>query len=390
MAKAKPIFIPGTNQQFASAAEAAKALGIDAGNISKVLKGKRKTAGGYSFGYTSNRVIYIPKTGQTFSSVKAAAKYAKSSPRKLEHILENNVDKTVGGFRFEYADSSKIPTVSASDSRPSAVPKKNRKTNKKARQQQKRQQKQAKLERQYQKEVQRRKEQTERRKTKSKGNGSIYLPPHEKAYLDARVKLQDYLKKVNDKIAEYKALHENYIYYNQSAPAVLGLQLVIGATDDGYFDTSLSKFKMSYDSPEEYHEATQRLERLLKRIEEETNKANGRFWNTSFASGNRQAFALEFNITTTQMDEYAYLLWDMFDVFEKAGSYKHLGSELIYVPIRDAMQGQVPAYKLEEFLEDIDAYMEGSKTQELEDIFNILDGYEAPDDSVWNDEGWVI
>ena len=43
------IFVPETGQTFKSAAEAGRALGVDASNISKVLRGKRKTAGGYHF-----------------------------------------------------------------------------------------------------------------------------------------------------------------------------------------------------------------------------------------------------------------------------------------------------------------------------------------------------
>lgn len=386
MAKAKPIFIPGTNQTFKSTAAAAKALGIDAGNITKVLRGKRKTAGGYSFGYVSNRTIYIPETGQTFSSVKAAAKSVKVSPKKVEHIIENNVGKTVGGYHFEYADASKI--TPASDNRPSAAPKKNRKAKKQTRQKQHRQKKQAKFERQQQKEEQRRQE---RKKIhKDKPWYDKVLSPEEAAYVKARQELKDYLQKVNDKIAEYKARHKYYIYYNQSAPGVLGLQLIIGGTENEYFDTSLSKFGPSDPSAEALQEATEQLKRLKERIEAETNKANGRFWNISIASGNRQAFALEFNITTTQMDEYAYLLWDMFYIFAKSNQAEELGSDKVYNAVRDAMQGGIPAYKLSEFLENIDAYMNGSKIQELEDIFAILDGYEPPDDSVWNDEGWVL
>lgn len=43
------IYVPELNQSFESTAAAAQMLGIDASNIAKVLKGKRKSAGGYSF-----------------------------------------------------------------------------------------------------------------------------------------------------------------------------------------------------------------------------------------------------------------------------------------------------------------------------------------------------
>ena len=43
------IYVPQVDKIYNSIAEAAKDLKVDAGNISKVLKGKRKSAGGFSF-----------------------------------------------------------------------------------------------------------------------------------------------------------------------------------------------------------------------------------------------------------------------------------------------------------------------------------------------------
>ena len=43
------VYVPETGQTFRSAGEAARALGVDSSNISKVLSGKRKTAGGFHF-----------------------------------------------------------------------------------------------------------------------------------------------------------------------------------------------------------------------------------------------------------------------------------------------------------------------------------------------------
>ena len=48
-APAGGVYVPETGQTFRSAGEAARALGIDSSNISKVLSGKRKTAGGFHF-----------------------------------------------------------------------------------------------------------------------------------------------------------------------------------------------------------------------------------------------------------------------------------------------------------------------------------------------------
>lgn len=45
------VYVPETGQTFRSAGEAARALGVDSSNVSKVLSGKRKTAGGFHFQY---------------------------------------------------------------------------------------------------------------------------------------------------------------------------------------------------------------------------------------------------------------------------------------------------------------------------------------------------
>lgn len=51
--KGKPyrgaVYVPETGQTFPSISAAARALGVDSSNISKVMRGKRKTAGGYHF-----------------------------------------------------------------------------------------------------------------------------------------------------------------------------------------------------------------------------------------------------------------------------------------------------------------------------------------------------
>ena len=49
MARGKQIFVPQMGTIYPSAAAAASALGIDASNIGKVIRGKRLSAGGYSF-----------------------------------------------------------------------------------------------------------------------------------------------------------------------------------------------------------------------------------------------------------------------------------------------------------------------------------------------------
>lgn len=49
MAKNLQVFVPQTGTIYPSAAAAASALGVDASNIGKVIRGARKSAGGYNF-----------------------------------------------------------------------------------------------------------------------------------------------------------------------------------------------------------------------------------------------------------------------------------------------------------------------------------------------------
>lgn len=397
MAKAKAIFIPGTNMIFPSGYAAAKALGINAGNINQVLRGKRQTAGGYRFGYAENRTIYVPQTGQTFSSPKAAARSLGVKTGRIYSSLEGT-RPTKGKARYDFVYADKTTLQPASERVIATPPRKNnRKSNKQAQIQKKRQLKKEKLERRQQKQREIEQER-ERRKNATIESGAM------KEYKIARAEVIKLLEKINDKLKEYYDVGEsygvgkNFLYYNQSAPAVLALQNFTGYSDDGYFDTSLINFTPTIDPniksqaaiEEIYTKTTQLLNNLKKRLEDETGKAKGRFWDITVAYGNRAVFALEFNISQVQMDEYAYLIWDMFDIFEQANEYKELGSDKVYNAVRDAMQGSIPSYKLQNFLEQISAYMENPYRQDLNEIFDILNGYEAPSAGIWDDDGWVI
>lgn len=399
MSKPKAIFIPGTNMTFKSAREAAKALGIDAGNIYKVLKGQRKTAGGYSFGYESNKTIYVPQTGQTFSSPRAAARAMGVKSGRVYDVLSGNVrSKTTPRYDFVYADITKIlPAFDQS----STVPKKSQKTNKQQRLQQKRQRKKEKFDQQQRMIEKRKQERVESRIRRQKEDEERHrrqlLKPATQKYEKSKKQLQEYLEKVNAKLKEYNNLHKNFVNYNPSTPDVLGLQMAIGYTEDGYFNTTLSNFSVVYDDTASIQEiasmliaTAERMERLKKVLEDATNKANGRFWDINVAKGNRSALALEFNITEAQMDNYADLIWDMLDVLQEANHHEELGSDLVYNKVSDAMQGNIPDWKLSEFLDNLSGYMDGDKTQDLDEIFMILHGYHAPGSGIWDDEGWVM
>lgn len=401
MAKAKAIFIPGTNMTFQSASAAAKVLGINAGNIYKVLNGQRKTAGGYSFGYESNKTIYIPQTGQTFSNPRAAARSVGVKPGRVYDVLSGNVrSKSKPKYDFVYADTTKINAASATSN---SVPnrKKSRKENKQQQIQQNRQRKKEKFAQQKRKietRIQERAEASIRRQQRDEERQRRrILRPATQKYEKSKKQLQSYLEKVNAKLKEYNDLHKYFVNYNPSAPDVLGLQMAIGYTEDGYFNTTLSKFSVVYDDTASIQEiesalieTAERMERLKKVLEDATNKANGRFWDINVAKGNRSALALEFNITESQMDNYADPIWDMLDVLQEANHHEELGSELVYNAVSDAMQGNIPDWKLAEFLENISAYMDGDSIQDIDEIFMILNGYHAPGSGIWDDEGWVM
>lgn len=378
MAKAKPIFIPGTAMQFDSASAAAKALGIDPSGIYRVLSGKRKTAGGYTFGYTKSKTIYVPQTGQTFATANQAAKALGVRKQRINDILSGRGNrKTVGGYNFVYADQNKLPSQT-SDQQIT----KNQKGTKKQRIQKKKDKKVQKYNNARQKRID--------IGIKSLSPEEIEEQKRNERFAKAQSDLRDYLKKINDKLKEYYDRHPNFINYSAIGAQVMGMQLTIGYTEDGYFDTSLNKFLNDEDlTRDKIDRLTAQLETLYARLQDITAMKKGEFWDLRYAQGTRAMFALEFGISQHQMDGYAYLIWDMLDVFERANEYEELGSDKLYNAVRDAMQGEIPDYKLSEFLENISEWMHGSRTQELEDIFSILDGYEPPDAGVWDAEGWT-
>lgn len=378
MAKAKPIFIPGTNQQFASAAAAAKALGIDAGNISKVLKGKRKTAGGYTFGYASNRTIYIPETGQTFGSIQTAAKAVRVSPKKAEQILENNVGKTVGGYHFEYADASKIIPVSASDSRSSATSK-NRKAKKQARQQQKRQKKQAKFDLQQQRAA---KKQTERAASSArqsrkqqeridqiKSNYAAYVKHQQtESLLSNEVKeLRSLMKRINAQLKKYQ--DENMMGYSRVAQDVEEFQNYLGITKDGMFDTSdENMLNLMEDWSEE------ELTHFKNQLSAETDKQNGLFWNIKKQIQERAKYATQFGLAPEELDAYVDLLPELWKIFEQArhySMYEKVG-QYMWTEIKNSVKSGISPQELQRVMDELSKW-DGSSSKELQETLGELE-----------------
>lgn len=92
--KGKPyrgaVYVPETGQTFPSVSAAARALGVDSSNISKVMRGKRKTAGGYHFERPPKETPRDKLLKQIKAKIKLANRLAKEARRrKREGFLDD-------------------------------------------------------------------------------------------------------------------------------------------------------------------------------------------------------------------------------------------------------------------------------------------------------------
>lgn len=405
----KPVFIVGTGQTFPSASAAAKALGINPGNVYSVLAGRRKTAGGYKFGYASNRAVSVSKKGETkiYSSVEAAAKAVHANVSKVDRLVSGGINKTVKGYEFSYVDASRISAganvVSSSAAAPVAKPK-NRKSNKTAQIKAHRAKKQQKQQRTEAREAKRQAEREEaakriQRETQLKNMGESYFN-----YAKARSNLKAYMHKVNEQIDKYIEINPALLYYNQATPAVMGLQMYTGyetgAYDITYFQEDLEKFNLPEDlselSSDNLQKMADTMDLLTQRMQAEAEQKGRSFFDVNLAEQNRTDLAFEFFGTTgheDDLDEYAYMIWDIIDVLNRANEYADLGSEQIFDIVQDAMKGGVDHTTLETFIGHIDNWMSsGGDQDELDEILSELDGtYQSPRGfSVFDDDwGWT-
>lgn len=396
----KPVFIVGTGQTFPSASAAAKALGINPGNLYSVLAGRRKTAGGYQFGYAANRAVSVSKKGETkiYSSLESAAKAVHANPNKIDSIVSGRVKKTVKGYEFSYVDASRVASSGAAPEAAPAVSKKQERIkNRRDKRQQKRQratEKEAK--RQAEREASAKKHQ---RNEQLKNLGESYFN-----YSKSKSILQRYMQKINDQIDKYIDVNPALLYYNQSTPAVLGMQMYTGYNygpyDIPYFDTSMEKFALPDDigdiNPDDVQKLAERMQLLNERLVAESTRKGSSFFDINVAEQNRTMLALEFFKNTgheNDMDQYAYMIWDILDVIERSNMFPDLGSDTIFNMVSDAMQGNVDKDVLDRFVQDLDGWMnrDGSK-EELDEILSELDGtYSKPKGfSVFDDDwGWT-
>lgn len=393
----KPVFIPGTNMVFPSAAAAAKALNINAGNIYSVLRGKRKTAGGYRFGYTANRVVYIPETGKAYGSIKSAARSVKVNETKAEHILSNSVNKTIKGYHFTYADASKISPPGGTAS---AVPnKKDRNANKRERIKKRNAERDARNLKSIGKRLEKEYKKAEKTVKNFEKEVAQYRRDRRKAveqYKKAKARFEKFLNKVNRQLDVFYERHPNFIHYNPSTPEIFEYMNQIGNKDYTHFDTSLAAFKFDNKAtPEDIKKLIRDMTELQTALELATNSHKKSFWDIRVAERERSALTLEFGLSDEgEMDKYADMIWEMIDIFKRSHDYEELSSDRVFREVQDAMQKRVDPKVLSEFLDNLvewmDSYPHGRNVDEIFDELGNAAVESADDDTFWDDDVWTI
>ena len=361
----KPVFIVGTGQTFPSASAAAKALGINQGNLYSVLAGRRKTAGGYKFGYAANRAVSVSKNGHTqvYSNLVAAAKAVKANPAKVENIVSGGVDKTVKGYSFSYVDASKVSSSAPPSEKINSKKQRRTKSKKerKAREQSRQNPTKAQLDyAEAQRKAQRERAEYKRNKRKAdKMTSSID-------------DLKRLLSRVNDQLSKY--YDESMMGYSRAAQDVAEFQNYLGSTENGLFDLTdenLSDIAENY-TPEE-------IMQWKKQIEDEINNKGGKFWDLKGQLEEREHYATQFNIPIGQIDDIADLLPDLWDVLALANTKQSKGSKIdgTWDRIKDAVQGTVTRDAMIKLIDNLKKFWNGDRSRQLTEILSDLNQYRA-------------
>ena len=87
------IYVPELNQVFASINAAARAAGVDPSNVGKILRGKRKTAGGYHFAYAESVADQqsTRKQIQAVQQQQQQQRYQRGARRALLDIVHDRL-----------------------------------------------------------------------------------------------------------------------------------------------------------------------------------------------------------------------------------------------------------------------------------------------------------
>lgn len=376
----KPVFLIGTSQTYPSIAAAAKALGVSASGVSKVVSGKIPSIKGYRLGALSDRVIKVVETGEEFTSPVQASRKLGVKEKKVSSLLSSGANQTTGGYHFVYDVASPKVTPTQTRQTRTATGKPKNKKQRKAEKRAKRQSEPARREA----------EREAKRKARE-------LKAAIKQYDRTRESLYQYVKTVNDMIDKYNKANTALIYYHPAAKDVFGLQPLIGYGDGLHFDDSLKWFDydLSKDGKERIEELTKMMEMRLDRLITETTQKGKNFFDMTTAWQTRTTWADEFFKTPgheNDLDKYAHMLWDILLILERANEYKELGSDLLFNEISDAMQGDIDPDELNRFMERIEYWMDNDGDQDdLNEILQELhmnytpkQGYSVFDD----DDGW--
>lgn len=361
----KPVFIVGTGQTFPSASAAAKALGINPGNLYSVLAGRRKTAGGYKFGYAANRAVSVSKNGHTqvYSNLVAAAKAVKANPAKVENIVSGGVDKTVKGYSFSYVDASKVSSSAPPSEKINS--KKQRRTKSKKGRKAREQSRQKPTQKQIDYAEAQRKSQRERADYKRNKRQADKIT----SSIDDLKRL---LSRVNDQLSKY--YDESMMGYSRAAQDVAEFQNYLGSTENGLFDLTdenLADIAENY-TPED-------IMQWKKQIEDEINNKGGKFWDLKGQLEEREHYATQFNIPIGQIDDIADLLPDLWDVLALANTKQSKGSKIdgTWYSIKDAVQGTVTRDAMIKLIDNLKKFWNGDRSRQLTEILSDLNQYRA-------------
>lgn len=362
----KPVFIVGTGQMFPSASAAAKALGINPGNLYSVLAGRRKTAGGYKFGYAANRAVSVSKNGETkiYSSLESAAKAVHANPNKIDSIVSGRVKKTVKGYEFSYVDASKVSS-SAPPSEKITSKKRRTKTKSKKGRKAREESRQKPTQKQIEYADAQRKSQRERAEYKRNKRQADKMT----SSIDDLKRL---LSRVNDQLSKY--YDESMMGYSRAAQDVAEFQNYLGSTENGLFDLTdenLSDIAENY-TPEE-------IMQWKKQIEDEINNKGGKFWDLKGQLEEREHYATQFNIPIGQIDDIADLLPDLWDVLALANTKQSKGSKIdgTWDRIKDAVQGTVTRDAMIKLIDNLKKFWNGDRSRQLTEILSDLNQYRA-------------
>lgn len=368
MAKAKPIFIVGTNKVYPSVVAAAKDLGIHESGISKVLSGARPHAGGYRFGYVSDRVIYVPETGQTFSNSVQASRKLGVKNKKLESVLQSGADRTVGGYHVVYESSAALSRSSAqAQSQTTATRSAGRKANKQSRIEQKRQKKAQKRQQQQQKEQQRRKERAASAAMQQQREKERQQRRQRSQAIERTKELKEVLAALNNQLKKYQDAY--MMGYSKAAQDVAEFQNYLGGTKEGLFDISDANMQTIADTMTDEEIAI-----WIEQINAEISDKKGLFWNLKKQIQERQEYAMEFGVGVAEIDKYIDLLPELWLVLAEASRKQRGGSKLdgTWDEIMGAVQGGVSHDALKKTIDQLRDYWTGKRTMQLSDILNQL------------------